>query len=85
MPSGVRIDYRSLRAVNPETARLAVLEYLDSCGHNVAETARTFGLTRAYLYLQETPSQRRPSLRGLGFKVTSWKGLPKARDGKDEI
>ena len=53
MPTGVRIDYKTLRAVNPETARLAVLEYLDSTAHNVAETARTFGLTRATVYALE--------------------------------
>src|SRR3972149_5109486 len=53
MPTGVRIDYKALRTVNAEAARLAVLEYLDSCGHHVAETARTFGLTRATVYAFE--------------------------------
>lgn len=57
MPTGVRIDYKSLREINPETARLAVLEYLDSCGHNVAETACTFGLTRASVYAFERKRQ----------------------------
>ena len=57
MPTGVRIDYKALRAVNPETARLAVLEYLDSCDHHVAETARTFGLTRASVYALDRKRQ----------------------------
>src|SRR3990172_3815991 len=38
MQTGVRIDYKVLRAVNPEAARLAVLEYLDSYGHHVLPT-----------------------------------------------
>ncbi len=50
MQAGVRIDYKALRAVNPEAARLAVLEYLDSSGQKVAETARTFGITRPTVY-----------------------------------
>jgi len=57
MQTGVRIDYKVLRTVNPETARLAVLEYLDSCGHHVAETACTFGLTRTTVYALERKRQ----------------------------
>ena len=51
MPTGVRIDDKALRAENPEAVRLAVLGFsLDSCGHHVAETARTFGFTRASVH-----------------------------------
>ena len=50
MQPGVRIDYKALRAVNPEAARLAVLEYLDSSGGKVSETARTFRITRPVVY-----------------------------------
>lgn len=50
MEPGVRIDYKSLRRINPEAARQAVLEYLASCGHNIAETARVFGITRPVVY-----------------------------------
>ena len=50
MHSGVRIDYKTLRKINPETARRAVLEYLASCGRNIAQTVRAFGVTRATVY-----------------------------------
>ena len=32
MKAGPRIDYKTLRKVSPETARLAVLEYLKTSG-----------------------------------------------------
>jgi hypothetical protein len=44
------IDYKRLRSINPQTARLAVLEYLDSADGNVAATARAFGITRPVVY-----------------------------------
>ena len=50
MQHGARIDYKTLRRINPEAARRAVLEYLGSCGHNIAETARVFGITRPVVY-----------------------------------
>lgn len=50
MQSGARIDYKALRRINPEAAREAVLEYLASCSHNVAHTARLFGITRPVVY-----------------------------------
>lgn len=50
MQPGVRIDYKTLRKTSPETARLAVLEYLASCEHNITQTARTFGITRRVVY-----------------------------------
>ena len=50
MQPGARIDYKTLRRINPEAARQAVLEYLASCGHNIAETARVFGITRPVVY-----------------------------------
>jgi len=50
MQTGVRIDYKALRKINPEAARQAVLEYLASCGRNVAATARAFGITRPVVY-----------------------------------
>ena len=50
MQAGARIDYKTLRRINPEAARRAVLEYLASCGHNIAETARVFGITRPVVY-----------------------------------
>jgi transposase len=50
MQPGALIDYKVLRRINPQAARCAVLEYLTACGHNVAETARTFGITRPVVY-----------------------------------
>ena len=50
MQPGALIDYKALRAINPVAARLAVLEYLSSCGHNIAHTARAFGITRPTVY-----------------------------------
>src|SRR3990172_7944458 len=58
MQPGARIDYKTLRRITPEAARRAVLEYLASCGHNIAETARVpstllrtcFGITRPVVY-----------------------------------
>jgi len=50
MHTGARIDYKTLRRINAEAARRAVLEYLASCGHNIAATARVFGITRPVVY-----------------------------------
>jgi transposase-like protein len=50
MQTGIRIDYKVLRRVNPEAARLAVAEYLESCQHNITATARAFGITRPVVY-----------------------------------
>ncbi|HXH20974.1 MAG TPA: hypothetical protein VNN10_03015 [Dehalococcoidia bacterium] len=44
------IDYKALRAISPETAREAVLEYLRSVNGNVSATARAFGVTRPVVY-----------------------------------
>ena len=46
----MKIDYKSLRKVHPEAARLAVLEYLRANGGNVAEVARIFGIQRPVVY-----------------------------------
>ena len=50
MQPGIRIDYKALRRINPEAGRRAVLEYLVSSGHNIAATARAFGITRPLVY-----------------------------------
>jgi transposase InsO family protein len=50
MNPGTRIDYKTLRKINPETARQAVLEYLESNGGIVAEAARLFGINRSVVY-----------------------------------
>ena len=44
------IDYKNLRSINPQAARQAVLDYLDSAGGNVSATARAFGIQRAVVY-----------------------------------
>ncbi|MGD8968221.1 MAG: integrase core domain-containing protein, partial [Anaerolineae bacterium] len=50
MNPGRRIDYKALREVNPEAARLAVLEYLKTNGGNRSEAARVFGINRSVVY-----------------------------------
>jgi len=50
MLPGVHIDYKTLRRINPQATRRAVLDYLASCGHNIAATARVFGITRPVVY-----------------------------------
>lgn len=50
MTPGIRIDYKTLRRVNPEAARQAVLEYLKTNGGNKAAAARAFGINRTVVY-----------------------------------
>ena len=50
MNHGTRIDYKSLRKINPEAARQAGLEYLDSNGRNVTDAARMFAINRSVVY-----------------------------------
>lgn len=50
MKSGIHIDYKMLRKINPETARMAVLEYLDSNGGNITDCGRVFCITRPIVY-----------------------------------
>ena len=45
-----KIDYKQLRKVNPEAARLAVLEYLGTNGHNISQAASVFGISRSVVY-----------------------------------
>ncbi len=39
-----KIDYKLLRKINPEAARLAVIEYLFTNKGNISEAARTFAI-----------------------------------------
>lgn len=50
MVSGTRIDYKTLRKINPEAARIAVLSYLKTNRGNIADTARAFGVNRPVIY-----------------------------------
>lgn len=50
MQAGPRIDYKALRKINPEAARMAVLEYLKNNGRNIADVARVFGINRPVVY-----------------------------------
>lgn len=50
MKTGARIDYKTLRKINPETARKTVLEYLKTNRNNIANTARVFGVNRLVVY-----------------------------------
>lgn len=57
MALGARIDYKALRRINPVAARQAVLDYLAFCNHNIAETARAFGITRPVVYAIQRKQQ----------------------------
>lgn len=50
MKTGARIDYKKLREINPEAARKAVLEYLKTNNHNIANSIRVFALNRPVVY-----------------------------------
>jgi len=50
MNPGPLINYKELRKVNPEAARMAILEYLKTNGRNIAQTARVFGIQRPVVY-----------------------------------
>ena len=50
MKPGLRIDYKQLRRINPEAARQAVLEYLNTNGRNIKEAGCAFGIHRAVVY-----------------------------------
>jgi transposase-like protein len=44
------INYKTLRKINPEAARLAVIEYLSTNKGNISDAARTFGIQRTVVY-----------------------------------
>lgn len=50
MKTMTRIDYKQLRRLNPQAARLAVLEYLKTNEENVSDTATVFGINRPVIY-----------------------------------
>ncbi len=45
-----KIDYKQLRKINPQAARRAVIDYLETNGHNISHTALTFGINRTVVY-----------------------------------
>jgi transposase len=50
MQSGLLVDYKALRKINPQAARVAVLEYVSSTGGHISRAARAFGMQRAVVY-----------------------------------
>lgn len=44
------MDYKSLRKINPEAARMAVVQYLSSNQNNVYRAAKFFSVTRKVIY-----------------------------------
>jgi len=47
---GHHIDYKQLRNINPQAARQAVLDYLQSTGGNISRTAKAFSINRCVVY-----------------------------------
>lgn len=45
-----KINYKVLRKINAEAARLAVIEYLKTNKGNISEAARVFGIQRTVVY-----------------------------------
>ena len=50
MNPGHHIDYKQLRSLDPPAARMAVLNYLESIGGNIRQTAKVFGVNRCVVY-----------------------------------
>ena len=50
MNRGRLIDYKTLREVNAEAARLAVVKYLETNRGNRSDAARVFGINRSVVY-----------------------------------
>lgn len=50
MKPGHHIDYKALRKVNPEAARLAVLQYLKGNSGNISDAACVFNVNRPVVY-----------------------------------
>jgi transposase len=46
----MKIDYKALRKINPEAARMAVVEYLNSSDGNISDCAKAFGVQRPVVY-----------------------------------
>ena len=45
-----KINYKVLGKINPEAARLTVIEYLSPNKGNISEAARTLGIQRTVVY-----------------------------------
>ncbi|MEW6663650.1 MAG: helix-turn-helix domain-containing protein [Thermodesulfobacteriota bacterium] len=46
----IRTDYKKLRKINPEAARRAVLDYLETNNQNISDAAASFGINRTVVY-----------------------------------
>ena len=46
----IKTDYKQLRKINPEAARKAVLDYLETNNHNISDAAASFGINRTVVY-----------------------------------
>jgi len=49
-PMAVDMDYKNLRKIDPEAARLAVLSFLKEHAFNISKTASSFGINRTVVY-----------------------------------
>ena len=49
-PLAANMDYKKLRKINPEAARLAVLTFLKENNYNITKTAASFYINRRVVY-----------------------------------
>ena len=49
-PMTAGMDYKKLRKIDPEAARLAVLSFLKEHDYNITKTALSFGVNRTVVY-----------------------------------
>ena len=57
MIPGIHLDYQELRGISPKAARRAILQILSSLDGNVAQTAKTLGITRVTVYKAKRKAQ----------------------------
>jgi len=89
---GHHIDYKQLRRIDPQAARMAVLNYHESVAGNISRTAKAFGINRCVVYdiLKKQASRdlsdrsRAPKHQPRSNKISSRKSTPRDRCGEED-
>ena len=64
MNPGHRVEYKTLREVDPVPARLAVLEYLKTTDHSTSDAALQCGtVDRVSIFINRIPLEELPGQR----------------------